>query len=152
MKALSIQPFYATLIALGEKIIELRSWKTDYRGWLLICSSRAVNKYERQSLVTGKAIAVAHLSDVRPYVDETDRGLSCLFDDETFSGFAWVLDSIHIIEPIPIKGQLRLFNVDIEVEDLVPLPLDYDSETYPHDLFSWWLNHEHIENMDFLSD
>lgn len=35
MKALSIQPFYATMIAIGAKFIELRTWKTDYRGWLL---------------------------------------------------------------------------------------------------------------------
>ena len=152
MKALSIQPLYATLIALGEKSIELRSWKTDYRGWILICSSRAVNKFERQSMVTGKAIAVAYLSDVRPYVDETDREPAFLFDDETYSGYSWILDSVHVIEPIPVKGQLRLFNVDFEIEDLVPLALDYESETYQNDLFNWWLENKHIENMDFLND
>ncbi|MDI9469914.1 MAG: ASCH domain-containing protein [Bacillota bacterium] len=152
MKALSIRPLYATLIALGAKSIELRSWKTEYRGWLLICSGRAANKFERQSMVTGKAIAVAHLSDVRPYVDETDREPACLFDDEHFSGFSWILDSVHVIEPIPIKGRLSLFNVEYEVEDLLPLPLDYESETYPDDLFNWWLDNKHIENLDFLSD
>ncbi len=47
MKALSIQPYYATMIALGFKWIELRSWKTDYRGWILICASRAINKEEK---------------------------------------------------------------------------------------------------------
>lgn len=152
MKALSIHPYYATLIALGEKFIELRSWKTDYRGWILICSSRAINKFERQSLVSGKAIAIAKLGDVRPFVDSTDRDPACLFDDETFEGYSWVFDEIFPIEPIPVKGQLRLFNPDVDEDDIELLLLDYESETYPHDLFTWWLENNHIENMDFLND
>jgi len=77
---------------------------------------------------------------------------SYLFDDETFTGYSWVLDSIHPIEPIPVKGQLRLFNVDLEIEDLSTSPLDYESETYPQDLFHWWLENDHIKNLDFLND
>lgn len=101
-------------------------------------------------MVIGKAIAVAYLSDVRPYVDETDHEPACLFD-ESFSGYSWILDRIHVIEPIPVKGQLRLFNVGFEVEDLLPLPLDYESETYPNDIFNWWLKNKHIKNVEFLN-
>lgn len=64
MKALSIQPFYATMIAMGCKWIELRSWKTDYRGWILICAPTARNKFERTSLMNGHAIAIAELADI----------------------------------------------------------------------------------------
>lgn len=32
MKVLSIKEPYATLIANGDKLIETRSWKTNYRG------------------------------------------------------------------------------------------------------------------------
>ena len=39
MKALSIQNPYAHIILCGEKTIENRTWKTKYRGDLLICSS-----------------------------------------------------------------------------------------------------------------
>lgn len=39
MKALSVKQPYADLIACGRKTIETRTWKTNYRGPLLICSS-----------------------------------------------------------------------------------------------------------------
>ncbi|HFC8533055.1 TPA: ASCH domain-containing protein [Neisseria lactamica] len=41
MKALSVRQPYAFLIGNCEKSIELRSWKTDYRGDLLICASKS---------------------------------------------------------------------------------------------------------------
>ena len=37
MKAISIDSDYAALIAAGEKTVECRTWKTNYRGELLIC-------------------------------------------------------------------------------------------------------------------
>ena len=40
MKAISIHQPWASLIAFGEKRFETRSWKTDYRGPLLIHASR----------------------------------------------------------------------------------------------------------------
>jgi len=39
MKALSISPEYALEILAGRKTIEYRSWKTNHRGDLLICST-----------------------------------------------------------------------------------------------------------------
>lgn len=39
MKVLSIKEPYATLIANGNKVIETRSWKTNYRGELFIHAS-----------------------------------------------------------------------------------------------------------------
>ena len=39
MKVLSIKEPYATLIATGNKLIETRSWKTNYRGELFIHAS-----------------------------------------------------------------------------------------------------------------
>lgn len=40
MKVLTIKQPWASLIALGEKHIETRSWKTKYRGTLLIHSRK----------------------------------------------------------------------------------------------------------------
>jgi len=40
MKVLTIQQPYATLIAIGAKKIETRSWSTEYRGQLAIHSSK----------------------------------------------------------------------------------------------------------------
>ena len=38
MKAISIQQPFAALIANEQKKLETRTWKTDYRGPLLICA------------------------------------------------------------------------------------------------------------------
>ena len=150
MKALSIQPFYATLIAAGFKFIELRTWKTDYRGWLLLCASKAVNKTGKASLMNGHAFAIAELSEVRPYNDEMDREAACLDDDETFEGFSWVFNRIIPIKPFPVKGKLHLFDVEQELDSLELLELDYGADTYPEQILLWWKENGFIENMDFL--
>lgn len=44
MKALSLTQPWATLVALGEKRIETRSWRTDYRGPLAIHAAKGLPK------------------------------------------------------------------------------------------------------------
>jgi hypothetical protein len=44
MKVISIIQPWATLIALGEKKFETRSWKTKYRGELAIHASKKIDK------------------------------------------------------------------------------------------------------------
>ena len=41
MKALTLHQPWATLVAVGEKRIETRSWSTDYRGPLAIHAGKA---------------------------------------------------------------------------------------------------------------
>lgn len=146
MKALSIQPFYATLIAMGCKWIELRSWKTEYRGWILICASRAINKKDKAALMNGHAIAIAELEDIRPYNDETDREGAYLFDDESFEGYSWIFNRVIPIKPFPVKGKLHLFEVAQSIDDLEPVDIDYSSEQYPYDMLLWWKENGFIEN------
>lgn len=45
MKAITIIQPWASLIALGEKKIETRSWKTCYRGPLLIHAGKKIEKH-----------------------------------------------------------------------------------------------------------
>ena len=40
MKALSVKEPWASLIRSGKKTIETRTWNTNYRGKLLICTSQ----------------------------------------------------------------------------------------------------------------
>lgn len=150
MKALSIQPFYANLITIGAKWIELRTWDTNYRGWLAICASKAANKVEKESMISGHACAIAHLSGVRPFVDETDREDAFLFEDESFEGYSWVFDKIIPIKPVPIKGQLRLFNIPYEIDDLELIDIDYDSDNFNDELINWWLDNGFIKNKKFF--
>ena len=48
MKALTLTQPWATLVAIGAKRIETRSWKTSYTGPLAIHSAKGFPKWERQ--------------------------------------------------------------------------------------------------------
>ncbi len=48
MKALTLWQPWATLVAVGAKRIETRSWGTSYRGWLAIHAARYWSKETRR--------------------------------------------------------------------------------------------------------
>jgi hypothetical protein len=103
MKAISIREPWASMF-LENKSIETRTWKTDYRGNLLLCAS----KYPK-SEISGKAFAIANLIDVRPMVREDVVKACCEMYDGAYS---WVFGKIEKIQPFPVKGQLGLFNIN----------------------------------------
>jgi activating signal cointegrator 1 len=51
-RVITIQQPWATLVALGEKPVEYRTWPTAYRGPLAISSSKAFPKYRREDCET----------------------------------------------------------------------------------------------------
>lgn len=122
MKALSICNPYADYIRMGHKRIETRSWKTNYRGEILLhCSLRKMKTPYGMPIaddsIRGKTFATARLIDCVEITDEFKKNLT---DTELRSGFydngryAWILDDVKVIEPKSIKGSLGLFNVDEE--------------------------------------
>ncbi len=50
IKAISLVQPYATLIAIGAKRIETRSWSTRYRGMLAIHASKAIPRWAREEV------------------------------------------------------------------------------------------------------
>jgi len=98
MKALSIYPEPVMEIFMGDKAIEYRTWKTDYRGDLLICAGSK----KEPGLVNGYAYFVVSLLDIRP---EDDR-------DDNPKAYEWLLGAPRLIYPIPVRGKLFLFDVD----------------------------------------
>lgn len=110
MKALSIWPEYATEIAQGWKTVEFRTWKTDYRGDLVICSSSRKQK----GFVSAHALCLVELVDIVPFGYEHLEAAGMNWVEE---GFAWILENPRMIKPVPVKGQLRLweFNGPIEI-------------------------------------
>lgn len=108
MKALSVKQPWANLIASGEKTIETRVWATDYRGDILIVSSK-----QPRIEPAGCAVAVVELTDCRPMMLSDEAAAKCpIYDDAV----AWVLRNIRAIEPFPMRGQLGLFEVDVPAE------------------------------------
>lgn len=112
MKALSMHPLYACLIWTGEKTIECRSWKTDYRGDLLICSTAK----KLHDTIPGHALCVVTLVDI---VSFTRKHLdaACMQDQDFQPGmYAWIFDNLRYIKPIPLKGRLSLWTYDGDIE------------------------------------
>lgn len=94
MKALSVRGDYVMDMITGKKKIEYRTWSTKYRGPLLMCSTAK----KVAGSAPGYATCVVNLKSI-----EWDD-----FDEE----FHWNIELQDLIKPIPVKGQLKLFNVD----------------------------------------
>lgn len=97
MKALSIYPEYATEIAMGLKTTEYRTWKTDYRGDIVICSS----KRPCPGTVAGHALCIVELADIEEYGEKD---------------FGWILKNPRMIKPVPVRGQLYLWDYNGPIE------------------------------------
>lgn len=123
MKAVSIKQPWANMIADGEKTIETRTWKTSYRGPLLIVSSKKpdltmlpqTSNRKLNALVMaehgpyGYAVAVARLTGCRPMQpDDTVATACCCYP----GAIAWLLKDTRRIKPFPVKGSLGLYDVD----------------------------------------
>ena len=132
MKVLSIQEPYASLIANGYKYIETRSWKTKYRGEILIHASlgkKLMSKIDDPDVIKiinninmnyGKIICKADLIDCI-YMDENfiDKIKENVEEEKLgiyeIGRYAWILDNIEIIKnPIEAKGKLNLWEYENE--------------------------------------
>ena len=127
MKVLSIKNPWATLIVDGYKKYEFRSWKTNYRGKILIHSSLGIEKdmlerFKDYNLecINGYIIGEAILIDCILVTNEFNEEL--LKIDKTVYGranyemkYAWKLENvIKYDKPIKAKGSLGLWNYEVE--------------------------------------
>lgn len=117
-KALSVKQPWASLIAWKAKTLEVRSWRTKYRGPLTIVSSQSpeypqkmILEMEEESgmaFPNGVAICTANLVDVRPGKKSDKKTALC---DPT-GQFVWVLeDVVHVLHNFPVKGRLGIFDL-----------------------------------------
>lgn len=110
------------IFVLAKKTIELRTWRTDYRGKLLICSSRAGQKTwlefnnEFYLAPMGTTICIVNLVDCRPATKADAEQAWCEPEDITEGMWAWVLEDVIDVVPKPIKGKLNFYEVD---DDLI---------------------------------
>jgi hypothetical protein len=145
MKALSIRQPWATLLCLGVKRYETRTWKTDYRGPLAIHAATVFDAAARQlclepplaswlqkagyrtphSLPRGQIIGTAIL--VEYMATEKLRSLSVkqrLLGGFTPGRWAWHFTGARCFDtPMPAKGQLSLFTIDLAVLPKTAWPL-----------------------------
>ena len=117
MKALSIRQPWAHDIFTGDKEYEFRSWRTDYRGDLLICATKLPRV---RGTISGHALIIMTLSDVIEVTPKNYREFG-LDRSELNNGtlYAWHLTGGKVIKPIPVKGKLNLFDVDDSLIEII---------------------------------
>lgn len=129
MKVITIKQPFATLIAEGIKEYEFRTWRTKYRGDILIHAGKGVNKkalkkYEHLNLEypSGCIIAKVTLTDCIK-IDEDARSMlkdknplvySSVINDHEWDGYGFKMENPQKIKPIPINGKLSLWDYDYE--------------------------------------
>jgi hypothetical protein len=116
MKTLAIRQPWISLIAEGDKTIEVRTWTTTYRGpLLLVASGKALrvpidDQGTTYTLPAGCHICIADLVNVRP-MRPADIAAACLDNDFDITGhYAWELINPRDVAPTPHKGRLRLYD------------------------------------------
>jgi len=115
MKAISIQNPYAHLIMCGEKTIEVRTWNTEHRGDLLICSS-ATPKIP--AMISGHALCIVSLDKVTQF-RKKDIEAACLDGMPGGKCYAWHLSNVRIVKPFPVKGKLNFYYVDDDLIEII---------------------------------
>lgn len=131
MKVITVKQPYASLIAEGIKEYEFRTWKTKYRGEILIhaglgIDKKAMKKIEKYHLEypQGCIIAKAKLTDCIMIDKEMKKKLqeknslvySGVIQEKEWKGYGFQLEQIEKIEPISIKGKLSLWDYDGIIE------------------------------------
>lgn len=123
MKVLTVKEPWASLIKEGLKNYEFRSWKTNYRGKILIHAGKTIEKeyvkrFEKYNLEydKGRIVAEATLTDCILVTDEFENELLKINKDIYRKSkhkrvYAWKLENIKKIdEKIYINGKLGLWN------------------------------------------
>ena len=124
MKCLSICQPFAELIIQNKKTIELRTWNTKIRGEFLVHAPIKIRKeaYEKlkikEKLTTGAIIGKVELYDVKKYESlkeiQVDKKKHYSSTTSHKKKFGFILKNAKPFRiPIPWKGQLGFFDVDV---------------------------------------
>lgn len=126
MKVLTLKQPWASLVAYGIKKYEFRTWKTNYRGKLLIHAGAGIDKDEMKKYVDlginfpkSKITAIVDLVDCCLLDDELNKKIilenNIAYGNKIRTGYAWKLDNVKMINiDEKINGQLGLWNYDYE--------------------------------------
>lgn len=126
MKALSIRQPWADAIIWGDKDVENRSWKTDYRGPVLIHAAKAWGPSEREDLrfveeVTSNELGEAYEPFLGGIVGKAEI-VDCVteMDSKWFFGrYGFVLKNAEALPFQPCKGRLGFFTPDFTPKPII---------------------------------
>lgn len=141
--AITLWQPWASLVAIGAKRYETRSWFTPYRGALLIHAAKKLDEDNAHEFVDNKPISAAlYLAGYRQVGDVPRGAFVCLcdltdcvpterisertdpefmlekhFGDYSPGRFAWKLENLIRLDPIHARGYQQLWNPPQEIVD-----------------------------------
>ncbi len=130
MKVITIKQPFASLIASGYKEYEFRTWKTKYRGDLLIHAGKGIDKKAMEKFKhlnldypSGCIIAKVNLvdcieidDDVRKILKEKNELVyASIIKHREWKGYGFKLENVTKIKEIPASGKLSFWDYDGEI-------------------------------------
>lgn len=126
MKVLTLKQPWASLVAEGIKQYEFRTWKTNYRGKVLIHAGAGVEKKELDRFKdldldypSKKIIAEVEIEDCLELDDNLNKKIisenNIAYGSKYRTGYAWKLKNVKKINvDKEINGKLGLWNIDLK--------------------------------------
>lgn len=111
-KALTVRPDWMACYLAGIKTVECRTWQTDYRGDIILCSSAK----RIRDTIPGHALMIARLDDIVPFAKKHLGPALLRPSDVPSHAYAWIFKDFRLIKPVPVKGHLGLWDLDIQPE------------------------------------
>lgn len=137
MKALTLTQPWATAVILGNKRIETRSWRTNYRGRIAIHAAKGFPKLAKDfaqlertlgrcptNLPFGMIIGLATITGMEKTEDivSSISALERHYGDFSFGRWAWILSDVEPLDnPVPAVGRLQLWEWE-ESTDQMSMP------------------------------
>jgi hypothetical protein len=119
MKTLTIRQPWAELIARGKKDIEVRTWKTNYRGKIAIHAGKVIDSnisiYENNGwkFLTGGIIAIADLVIVDKFYPRDNFRAFMQYEPNLF---AWHLYNVQRVDFVPCNGMPGIFETHFNLK------------------------------------
>lgn len=124
VKALSLKEPWCDLIVQRRKTIETRTWKTNYRGPLVLCASKTIDKealahfarlgffcLDERFPWQGFARTIVNLIDCRPMTRDDEEDAWIAYSPKRY---AWILDNPqNDFSVFKVRGQLGLFDIEV---------------------------------------
>ncbi|HAB67373.1 MAG TPA: hypothetical protein DCE23_08400 [Firmicutes bacterium] len=126
MKVLTLKQPWASLVANGYKVYEFRSWKTKYRGEILIHAGCGVDKEWLEKVKDygidfpkKKILCKVVLEDCIEIDDKLNKEILKLdknvYGEKIRDGYAWKLGKVTKLEiEEKVNGQLGIWNYDVD--------------------------------------
>lgn len=127
LKVITLRQPWATLVAEGIKKYEFRSWKTKYRGKILIHAGTGIDKedmkkYDNMNLefLSRRIVAIAEIEDCLELDEQLNKKIiaenNIAYGNKIRTGYAWKLKNIKKIDyHREINGKLGLWNINDEI-------------------------------------